>query len=104
MKIILLTSIIIMGCGVTAHRDDFQIVSTKPIEDRFVALSDTLVEGKAFFGAVSIVTGLPLPDNVIERSIADVISKHEGATYLINLSFIDKGYCIYTKGIPAKIK
>ncbi len=93
----------LFGCGVTAHRGDFQIVSTKNIGDRFIALSDTPVEGKACFNAKSI-SGLPVRDNVVERSIADAINKYPGATYLLDLSFIDEGYCIYTKGIPAKAR
>ncbi len=102
--LIMLIVLLLFGCGVKAHRGDFQIVSTKNIENGFVILSNQPVEGKACFGAVSIITGLPLPDNVIERAIDDAISKYPGAVYLLNLSFIDKGYCFYVKGFPAKAK
>jgi hypothetical protein len=101
MKTLLLAATLLTGCGIPAYRGSFGLVSTRPLEHHYVALSDVEVEGEACFGAVSIITGLPLPDNVVERSIADAISKHEGATALLNLTFIDKGYCIYTRGLPA---
>jgi len=99
---ILLASVV--GCGIKAHRGSFDYVAPNELKSSLEILSKNTVRGKACFGATSIVTGMPLHDNVIERSIEDALSKFEGATTLAKMNFEDKGYCLYTVGYPARIK
>lgn len=99
--LVLMFSALSAGCAAPIFRGEFALLSTTDISEHADILTPDRVAGKACYNLIK--SEFQMGQGVFDAALQDALSKHEGATILIDPEFVDTGYCVEVSGIPATL-